>query len=431
MLFKIISFGQKHGKNIEGINAFFDVRFLKNPYWEEDLKYKTGLDKEVRDYVLNNDEAKKYIEELKATLKNTFDSWIKSDRKEEFVVGIACTGGQHRSVSVAIELYEYFKDDYKIKLIHRDLDKKEDANKSKMDKKPYYIPKVVCIGGGSGLSSLLKGLKQFPLDITAVVTVADDGGSTGILREQFQMPAPGDLRKVILSLSNTKRLEELFNYRFEDDNDLSSHTVGNIIIAALFRLNNNDFLKTIESLSDMINTSGRVLPVSKDLVKLKAEYEDGTIAVGEAVIPNPNKRIKKMSFNEGVAVNKDVIQAILDADVVVFSCGSLFTSIVPNLLFDEVKSAIKRTYATKVYVSNIMTQKGETSGFNVKDHINVLEETIGDFDLDYVLANNNFEVDQKYLKKYQDEGSEFVKLSDLNILKLDMITLLELTKMVV
>ncbi len=413
MQFKIMSLGQKHGKDIEGINAYFDVRFLKNPYWDEKLKYKTGLDKEVRDYVLSTKESKQYLEELKSTLKNTFDSWIKSDRNEEFVVGIACTGGQHRSVSIAFELYEYFKNDYKIKLVHRDIDKKEVIGQSKLAKKPQYIPRIVCIGGGTGLSSLLSGLKQFPLDITAVVTVADDGGSTGVLREQFQMPAPGDLRRVLISLSNTPKLEELFNYRFEDNNDLSSHTVGNIIIAALYRLNGDDFLKTIESLSDIVNTTGRVLPVSKDLVKIEALYEDGTKAVGEAVIPNSEKKIKKVSFNGQVSVNKEVVQAILEADVIVFSSGSLFTSIVPNLLFDEVKSAIKRSYASKVYVSNLMTQRGETSGFNVKDHVDVIENTIGDFKLDCVIANNNFDLDQELLERYQKEGSELVKLSEL------------------
>ncbi len=414
MQFKIMSLGQKHGKDISEINAFFDVRFLQNPYWDEVLKYKTGLDKEVRDYVLNTDEAKQYLEELKATLKNSFDSWLKSDRNEQFVVGIACTGGQHRSVTIAYELYEYFKNDYDVELYHRDLAKKEKLNQPKLRKKPRYIPKVVCIGGGTGLSSLLSGLKQFPLDITAVVTVADDGGSTGILREQFQMPAPGDLRRVLLSLSDTPNLEELFNYRFESDNDLSSHTVGNIIIAALYKLNNNDFLRTIESLSEIVSTTGRVLPVSKDLVKIEAIYEDGTKAVGEAVIPNEKKKIKEIAFNSDVSVNKEVVQAILEADVVVFSSGSLYTSIVPNLLFDEVKSAIKRTYASKIYVSNIMTQKGETSGYDVKDHVDVIERTIGGLDLDYVIANNNFEIDQEILEKYREDGSELVELSELN-----------------
>ncbi len=414
MQFKIMSFGLKHGKDLEGINAFFDVRFLKNPYWDEKLKYKTGLDKEVRDYVLSDESSVEYIEELKVTLKKTFDAWLRSDRNEEFVVGIACTGGQHRSVSVAIELHKYFENDYNVKLVHRDISKKEVVEQSKLSKKPRYIPKVVCIGGGTGLSSLLSGLRQFPLDITAVVTVADDGGSTGILREQFQMPAPGDLRRVILSLSNTPKLEELFNYRFEDNNDLSSHTVGNIIIAALYRLNGNDFLRTIESLSDIVNVSGRVLPVSKDLVKLEAVYEDGTKAVGEAVIPNPKKKIKKISFNGDVSVNKEVVQSILEADVVVFSSGSLFTSIVPNILFDEVKSAIKRSYATKIYVSNIMTQNGETSGFNVKDHVDVIEKIIGGFKLDYVIANNNFEIADELLERYRKEGAELVKLSELS-----------------
>ncbi len=426
MKIKIVSFGKKHGKYETDLNAFFDVRFLENPYWDENLKYKTGLDKAVREYVLKTDSGKKYLKEIVSTLETSLEAWDKSSRTEIFVIGVACTGGQHRSVTIAIELAEYFKDKYTIELEHRDLQKKEDKNLHKIAKDSNYVPKVLCFGGGTGLSALLEGLKKYPLDITAVVTVADDGGSTGVLREQFDMPAPGDLRRVLLSLSNDPLTSTLMNYRFEEGNDLANHTIGNIVIAGLYKSCGDDFFDTIEKLSKILKIKGKVLPISEDLVKLQAEYKDGSIAVGEAVIPNRSKSIAKMSYNNNVSVNKEVIQAILEADLIVYSSGSLYTSLIPNLLFDEVKNALRRSYASSVYVSNLMTQIGETTGYNLENHVDCIENEIENYSIDHIIVNNNFDVPVNILSNYKEEGSSFVELtelSDKNIILDDLITI--------
>jgi len=398
----------RHGKELKGMNVFYDVRFLQNPYWEKGLRYKTGLDKEVQDFIFSSLEGQKFLAKLIESLKFNFDNWGKS---EEYVVGIACTGGQHRSVSVVEKLYEHFKDDYEIKKIHRDLGKAERFRVNKLAENPNYVPKVVAFGGGSGLSHFLKGLKQFPLDITAIVTVSDDGGSTGTLRNLFEMPAPGDIRRVLLALSKKQELfEELFNFRFSEDlnNDLKGHTIGNMVLAALNEINHKDFVKAVDDLAEMLDIQGRVIPVSKDMVRLGCEYTDGSKAYGEKNIPNRFKRIKQLFYQHDFRVNKKAIQAVLEADIVIFAPGSLYTSLVANLLFKEMINAIKQTYAKKVFVANLMTQT-ETNGYTLHDHIKVIEDILGKDVIDLVICNNNFNIDPKILHKYTSDGQELVR----------------------
>jgi len=404
---KIISYGLRHGKALKGKNVFYDVRFLNNPYWEKGLRYKTGTDKEVRDYVFRDKESQEFLENLKKSLKFNFDHWGKT---EDYVVGIACTGGQHRSVSVVEELYDYFKDDYDIKKVHRDLGKAERHRINKLLENPNYVPKVVAFGGGSGLSHFLKGLKQFPLDITAIVTVSDNGGSTGTLRNLFEMPAPGDIRRVLLSLSKKQELfEELFNFRFSEDlnNDLKGHTIGNMVLAALNEMNNKDFVKAVDNLGTILDIQGKVIPISKDLVNIACEYTDGSTANGEKEIPNRFKHIKRLYYQNKVRVNKKAIQAVLEADVVIFAPGSLYTSLMANLLFPEMINAINQTYAKKVFIGNLMTQ-GETSGYTLDDHIEEVEKVIGQDAIDLVIYNNNFNIPRKILKTYTSDGQELV-----------------------
>ncbi len=398
----------RHGKELKGMNVFYDVRFLQNPYWEKGLRFMTGTDKEVQDFIFKDEESQEFLENLKKSLKFNFDNWGKS---EDYVVGIACTGGQHRSVSVVEKLYDYFKDDYQIKKTHRDLGKAERHRTNKLLENPNYVPKVVAFGGGSGLSHFLKGLKQFPLDITAIVTVSDDGGSTGTLRNLFEMPAPGDIRRVMLSMSRKQELfEELFNFRFSKklNNDLKGHTIGNMVLAALNEMNNKDFVKAVDDLSELLDIQGRVIPVSKDMVRLGCEYTDGTKVYGEKDIPNQYKRIKHLFYQDNFRVNRKAIQAVLEADVVIFAPGSLYTSLIANLLFKEMINAIHQTYAKKVFIGNLMTQT-ETTGYTLEDHIQVVEEIIGNDAIDMVICNNNFNIDPKILKKYTSDGQELVR----------------------
>lgn len=405
---RLISYGLRHGKEVKGMNVFYDVRFLNNPYWEKGMRFSTGEDKEVQDFVFRDEGSQEFLEQLKKTLTFNFDHWGKS---EEYVVAIACTGGQHRSVSVVEALYEHFKDDYDIKKTHRDLEKAVRKRKSKLIENPNYVPKVVAFGGGSGLSHFIKGLKQFPLDITAIVTVSDDGGSTGELRNLFEMPAPGDIRRVLLSMSKKQELfEELFNFRFSKDlnNDLKGHTIGNMVLAALNEINNKDFVKAVKDLATILDIQGEVIPVSKDMVRLGCEYTDGTIAYGEKDIPNIHKKIKHLFYQNKVKVNKKAIQAVLEADVVIFAPGSLYTSLVANLLFKEMINAIRQTHAKKVFVGNLMTQS-ETDGLGLNDHITVVEDIIGKDVIDLTIYNNNTDIDPKILRKYRRDGQELVK----------------------
>ena len=407
MTIKLISYGLRHGKELKHMNVFYDVRFLDNPYWEKGLRFKTGLDKDVQDFVFSSTKSQKFLSQLKSTLRFNFENWKKS---EDYIVGIACTGGQHRSVSVVEQLYEYFKDEFEIKKIHRDLDKAERYRKNKLLENPNYIPKVVAFGGGSGLSHFLKGLKQFPLDITAIVTVSDDGGSTGTLRHLFEMPAPGDIRRVLLSMSKKQELfEELFNFRFSEelDNDIKGHTIGNIVLAALNEINNKDFLKAVNDLAFMLDIQGQVIPVSRDMVQLGCEYTDGTKAYGEKNIPNWNKTINHLFYDNNARVNKKAIQAVLEADVIIFAPGSLYTSLIANLLFKEMRNAINRTHAKKVFISNLMTQT-ETKGYTLKDHLRSVEEVIGNDAIDLILCNNNTDIDPEIFNKYKEDGQELV-----------------------
>lgn len=407
MVIKLVSYGLRHGKELKHMNVFFDVRFLDNPYWEKGLRFKTGLDKDVQDFVFHSPESQKFLSQLKDTLRFNFENWGKS---EDYVVGIACTGGQHRSVSVVEKLYAYFKDEFEIKRSHRDLDKAERYHKNKLLENPNYIPKVVAFGGGSGLSHFLKGLKQFPLDITAIVTVSDDGGSTGTLRHLFEMPAPGDIRRVLLSLSKKQELfEELFNFRFsqELDNDIKGHTIGNIVLAALNEINGKDFVKAVNDLAIMLDIQGEVIPVSKDRLQVCCEYTDGTKAYGEKNIPNWDKTIKHLFYDNSARVNKKATQAVLEADVVIFAPGSLYTSLIANLLFKEMRNAINQTHAKKVFISNLMTQ-AETKDYTLNKHLEKVEEILGEDAIDLVLCNNNTNINKRIFNKYTEDGQQLV-----------------------
>ena len=260
--------------------------------------------------------------------------------------------------------------------------------------------KIVVFGGGNGLSYLLRGLKQFPMDITAIVSVCDDGKSTGILREEFNVPAVGDIRRVLVSLSETEPLvEELFNYRFNTTSDLNGHTVGNLLLTAMREITGN-LSDGIESLSRVLNLKGKVVPLTEDNVVLMGEMEDGNIVEGEHNITIDKRKIKKVFYKDEPKATKEALKAIKDADLIIFSMGSLFTSIIPNLICNEIIDAIDKSKAKLMYICNIMTQPGETEDFTVTDHVNMLNSYLAKRKIDVVLANNGT-IDSKLVKKYE------------------------------
>ena len=260
--------------------------------------------------------------------------------------------------------------------------------------------KVVVLGGGTGMSSLLKGLKEFPVDITAVVSVCDDGRSTGRLREEFHVPAMGDLRQVLVSLSETEPLvEQLLNYRFKTTSDLNGHPVGNLLLTAMSNMTGN-MSSGVEALGKVLNLKGKILPLSDDEVTLVAKMEDGKIVEGEHNITDYKSKIKEVYYKEDPKLNKDVEHAIKSADLVILSMGSIYTSIIPNLLCTKVIKILEETKVPIMYTCNIMTQPGETDDMKVSDHIDIINKYLGNRKIDVVIANNG-KIEENMRKKYE------------------------------
>ena len=288
--------------------------------------------------------------------------------------------------------------------------------------------KVVILGGGTGLSTLIGGLKKFPVDITAVVAVSDDGKSTGKLREEFEIPAVGDLRRVIVSLSQTEPLvQELLNYRFKTTSDLNGHTLGNLLLTALIEVSGNLSIG-IESLSKVLNLKGKVLPVTQDNVTLVAEMMDGEIIEGEHKITEAKKQIKKVYYKQQPKVLNEVIEEIEAADLIILSMGSLFTSIIPNLICEDVIKAIDNSKAEIMYVCNIMTQPGETDNYKVSNHIDALNNYLGNKKVSTVMVNNgeiSSEIIEKYLVAEQKDPViiDNENLKDIKVIEDDFVTI--------
>lgn len=261
--------------------------------------------------------------------------------------------------------------------------------------------KVVVLGGGNGMSTLLRGLKQFPIDLTAIVSVCDDGGSTGGLRKEFNTPAVGDIRRVLISLSETEPLfEKMFNYRFQTDGYLNGHAVGNFLLQSMANITGS-MSDGIEALGKVLNLKGKVLPLTeKGDLTLVAEMTDGTIVEGEHFITETGKKIKKVYYKENPQITPEVIESIKTADLIILSMGSLYTSIIPNLISPEVKEAMALSNAKIMYVCNIVTQPGETDDFTVSDHIKVLNEYLGKRKVDVVIVNDGH-IDVDIAEKYQ------------------------------
>ncbi len=251
------------------------------------------------------------------------------------------------------------------------------------------MKRVVIFGGGSGLSQLLKGIIQFPMDVTAVVSVSDNGASTGRLREEFAIPAVGDITKVLMAMSGeSKGVKELFNYRFPKDSSIGNHSIKNLIMTALLDMKGN-FAHSLPILCDLLDVKGKLLPLTEDNVDLIGITKEGEEIIGEAEITESKRIIKDLKYNKKVTVTPRVLEEIKKADLIIFSSGSLLTSVMPHIIVPEIQEAINNSKAKTMYICNMLTQPGETDDFKVSDHIKVIEKYLGKKSVDVVIANNS------------------------------------------
>ncbi len=262
--------------------------------------------------------------------------------------------------------------------------------------------KIVVLGGGTGTSTVLKGLKYFPVDITAIITVSDNGRSTGRLRKEFYTPAVGDIRHVLSNLSTLPdEVNNIMEYRMSTYSDLNGHSMGNLILTSLYKETGS--LKTsIEYMSKLLRVEHTVLPISEDYLTLMGETDEGEIIEGEEEITLARKHYKRIFYKEEPHVLPEVIDEILHADLIILSMGSLYTSILPHLICPDVVKAINKSKGKLMYICNVMTQPGETDNFGVSDHITTLESYLGKDTIDAVIVSNNL-LPRDILKKYATE----------------------------
>lgn len=274
-------------------------------------------------------------------------------------------------------------------------------------------PKIVAIGGGHGLSAMLRGLKRYSKNLTAIVTVADDGGGSGMLREDLGMLPPGDIRNCIMALANTEpTMQQLLNYRFTEGS-LAGQSFGNLFLAAMNGISGS-FDEAVHRMGDVLAITGRVLPVTNQNVHLEAEFDNGSRVLGESKIFYAKKindcRIRQVRLvPEHPTALPDSLQAIAEADLIILGPGSLYTSIIPNFLVDGISDAIAASKALRVYVMNIMTQDGETDGYTGYDHVHAILEHAGQRIIDVCVANSRV-VNDAVLAPYRVEGVEQLRL---------------------
>jgi uncharacterized cofD-like protein len=276
--------------------------------------------------------------------------------------------------------------------------------------KLIHGPRIVAIGGGTGLSTLLRGLKHYTSNITAIVTVGDDGGSSGRLRQEHSIIPPGDIRNCIAALADEEQLiTELFQYRFKTGSGLEGHSFGNLFLTAMCQIT-GDMFSAIKESSKVLNILGRVLPSTLDNVKLAAEMEDGTVVIGESLIPEAKGRITRLRcIPECPKTLPEVIEAIQHAELIILGPGSLYTSVLPNLLIADIAQAISISKAPKLYVANIMTQPGETDGYTVADHLQAILSHCNKPNVVNGVIVNNW-LPESLLEKYQSYGYHPVEL---------------------
>lgn len=279
------------------------------------------------------------------------------------------------------------------------------------------MKKVVIFGGGTGISSILSGLKLFPIDVTAIIAVSDNGSSAGVLKEEFNIPAVGDVGNVLISMANIdKDSRELLGYRFTKEGTLQNHPIKNILLAALIDIKGN-LTEATKYMCKILHINGTILPLTEEKVELVGVGENEQF-LGEMNVTQNVKKIKKLMYDHDVKVRDEVIKKIKDADLIIFSSGSLYTSILPHLIVPEVRNAIKESNAPTMYISNLVTQPGETDGYTVSDHIKTINEYLDDRKVDIVIANNAV-IDKAIVKKYESlEKKELVKIDEAKIKKM-------------
>lgn len=272
--------------------------------------------------------------------------------------------------------------------------------------------RVVVMGGGTGMSFLLRGLKNFPVDITAVITVSDNGRSTGRLREEFHTPAVGDIRKVVTNLSQTDdAIKKMMSYRFKTHSDLDGHAVGNLILTAMLDITGS-LKDSIAHLSKLLDVKAKVLPISEDSnLTLCGKDVNGNVIEGEEEITMSHRKFDKIFYKKEPKVLEEVLTAIKKADLIIFSMGSLYTSVLPNIICKQVKKSLNEAKAPIMYLSNIVTQPGETDGFTVGDHVKLLNKYLDKRKVDVVIASNT-KISEAMAKKYETEEQKDPVLID-------------------
>ncbi len=280
------------------------------------------------------------------------------------------------------------------------------------------MKKVVVIGGGTGVFTVLSGLKEYEYELAAIVSMADDGGSTGVLREEFGVLPPGDVRRALVALSNSdnKVVAELFNYRFEENSSLKGHSLGNLLLTALASIKGS-WQEGLKEAVAILDVEGEVIPVTLQKTKLHAELEDGEIIEGETNIDipkhDPTLKIKRVFLDPQVSANDDAVRAIKEADFVIIGPGDLYTSLVPNLIVDGIVPALKETQGKIIFITNIMTKYGETNNFAASDFVKVMESYLSQGVLDYVVVNVE-QMAGRVLQRYQEEHVDYVDYDSQN-----------------
>lgn len=321
-----------------------------------------------------------------------------------FLLGVAGSGGIRALLKIirSFNNYRVFDSNAVDEIIHRE----QVLSKG---------PKIVVLGGGTGLSVLLRGLKNYTSNITAIVTVADDGGGSGVLRDEMGMLPPGDIRNCILALADTEpTMQKLLNHRFKEGS-LKGQSFGNLFIAAMNEIY-GDFNKAIKEMSNVLAVKGKVLPVTLEDIELVAELQGGIKVKGESEIPiksrETGKRIERVSIEPDHSKPLDEsLFEISNADCIVLGPGSLYTSVIPNLLVEGMAKAVKESKATKVYIGNVMTQPGETDGYGIYDHVEAVLEHSYDDMIDYVISNIGV-IPEETLKRYSEDGAEMVSITE-------------------
>ncbi len=280
-------------------------------------------------------------------------------------------------------------------------------------------PRITVIGGGTGLAVMLRGLKEYTSNITAIVSVTDDGGSSGRLRDEYGITPPGDLRNCLVALADKESsMEKLFDYRFQEG-QLAGHNLGNLLIMAMADLSGS-FEMAIKEVSKVLAIRGQVLPSTLDHLILAAELQDGSIVMGESVISQSSKPIKRVFMIPGsCSPGPDAVEAIMEADAVILGPGSLYTSVIPNLLIPGVAEAIQKTSALKVYICNVMTQPGETPNYTASEHLKAIYQH-SFYGLARYIIVNEAEIPEYYQIKYAMQGAKSVEIDREQLAKLDV-----------